>query len=166
MKYPSKARSFLTSRETSAIGGGIVLWRGYFQSLRPVVGRMLLNVDICTAAMYKPGRAIDIALELLGMTEKRPLVLSPKHGFPEHELVKLQRFLSGLRIHVDIPGRPTTGRRSPRVIKRLTKAGANQLSFTMRDGRTVTVAQYFEKTHNYRLQFPDIVCIEVRPSML
>ena len=165
MKYPFNVRSFFTSRETSAIGGGIVLWRGYFQSVRPAIGRMLINVDISTAAMYKPGRAIDVALELLGMAQRGPLVLSPKHGFPERELIKLQRFLSGVRINVDIPGRPTTGRRPPRVIKKLTKAGANQLSFTMRDGKTITVAQYFEKTHNYRLQFPDIVCIEVRPTL-
>nr|VWO95172.1 Uncharacterized protein [Ganoderma boninense] len=161
MKYPFNVRSFFTSRETAPIGGGIVLWRGYFQSVRPAIGRMLINVDISTAAMYKPGRAIDVALELLGVTQRGPLALSPKHGFPERELIKLQRFLSGVRITVDIPGRPTTGRRPPRVIKKLTKAGANNLSFTMRDGKTITVAQYFEKTHNYRLQFPDIVCIEV-----
>ncbi|KAI1795193.1 argonaute-like protein [Ganoderma leucocontextum] len=161
MRYPFNVRSFFTPRETAAIGGGIVLWRGYFQSVRPAIGRMLINVDISTAAMYKPGRAIDVALELLGMTQRGPLVMSPKHGFPERELIKLQRFLSGVRINVDIPGRPSTGRRPPRVIKKLTKAGANQLSFTMRDGKTITVAQYFDKTHNYQLKFPDIVCIEV-----
>ncbi len=165
MKYPFNVRSFFTSRETAAIGAGIVLWRGYFQSVRPAIGRMLINVDISTAAMYKPGRAIDVALELLGVTQRGPLSLSPKHGFPERELIKLQRFLSGVRINVEIPGRPATDRRPPRVIKKLTKAGANQLSFKMRDGKTITVAQYFEKTHNYRLQFPDIVCIEVRPTL-
>ncbi|PIL23265.1 Argonaute [Ganoderma sinense ZZ0214-1] len=161
VKYPCKARSIFASLEMATIGGGIVLWRGYFQSVRPAIGRMLINVDISIAAMYKPGRVIDVALELLGMTQNGPIVLSPIHGLPERELIKLQRFLSGVRINVDIPGQPTTGRRPPRVIKKLTNAGASQLSFTTRDGETTTVAQYFEKMHNYRLQFPDIVCIEV-----
>ena len=163
IKYPFKARSILTSLETAAIGGGIVLWRGYFQSVRPAIGRMLINVDISTVATYKPGRVIDVALELLEMTHKGPLVLSPKHGFPDKELIKLQRFLSGVRIHVEIPGRPTTSRRPPHIVRKLTKAGANKLLFAMRGGETTTVAQYFEKTHNYRLQFPEILCIEVRP---
>ena len=162
MRYPFNVRSFFTNRETAPIGAGIILWRGYFQSVRPAIGRMLINVDISTAAMYKPGSAIDVALEFLNVTQRGPNALSPKHGLPDRELVRLQRFLSGVRVNVDIPGRPPAGRRPARVIKKLTRAGANQLSFTMRDGRTITVAQYFETTHNYKLRFPDIVCIEVR----
>ena len=141
-----------------------MLWRGYFQSVRPAIGRMLINVDISTAAMYKPNRVINISLEVLKLT-RGPNSLSPAHGLPERERLKLQRFLSGVRVDVNIPGRPSTGHRPPRVVKRLTKAGASGLSFTMRDEETITVAQYFEKTHNYRLQFPDIVCIEVRPTL-
>ncbi len=164
-RFPFNVRSFFTPRETTDIRGGIVLWRGYFQSVRPAMGRMLINVDISTAAMYKPGRLINIALEALELTSRGPLALSPGRGLPERERIKLQRFLSGVRVNVDIPGRPSTGRRPPRVIKRLTKAGADGLSFTVRDGETRTVAQHFEKTHNYRLQFPGIVCIEVRPAL-
>ncbi|EJF61200.1 argonaute-like protein [Dichomitus squalens LYAD-421 SS1] len=161
LHYPFNVRSFFTNLETSAIGAGIVLWRGYFQSVRPAIGRMLINVDISTAAMYKPGPAIDAALEFLGVTPRGPLALSPRHGFPDRELIRLQRYLSGVRVHVDIPGRPAAARRPARVIKKLTRAGASQLSFTQRDGRSITVAQYFEATHNYKLRFPDIVCVEL-----
>ena len=164
LRYPFNVRSFFTPRETSDIGGGIVLWRGYFQSVRPAIGRMLINVDISTAAMYKPGRLIDIALEVLELTSRGPLSLSrpsPERGLPERERIRLQRFLSSVRINVNIPGQPVTGRRPPRVVKRLTKVGANGLSFTMRNEETITVAAYFEKVYNHRLQFPDIVCIEV-----
>lgn len=160
-KYPFNVRSFFTSRETANIGGGIVLWRGYFQSVRPATGRMLINVDISTATMYKPGRIIDIALEVIEMTSKGPLCLSAR-DLPERERIKLQRFLSGVRVNVDIPGQPSTGRRPPRVVKRLTKAGANGLSFTTHEGENRTVAEHFQKVHNCRLQYPGIVCIEVR----
>ncbi|PIL23261.1 Argonaute [Ganoderma sinense ZZ0214-1] len=121
---------------------------------------MLINVDISTAAMYKPGWLIDVALEVLGMTSKGPLSLSAC-GFPERERIKLQRFLSGVRVNVNIPGQPSAGRRPPRVVKRLTKTGANGFSFIDHNGEDISVAQYFERTHNFRLRFPDIVCIEV-----
>ena len=163
LHYPFNVRSFFTNLETSAIGAGIVLWRGYFQSVRPAIGRMLINVDISTAAMYKSGPVIDAALEFLGVTQRGPLALAPRHGLPDRELIRLQRYLSGVRVTADIPGRSAPTRRPARVIKKLTRAGANQLSFTMRDGRSITVAQYFEITHNYKLRFPDIVCVEVCP---
>ncbi|KAM5537544.1 hypothetical protein V8D89_008789 [Ganoderma adspersum] len=159
--YSFIAHSFFTPRETTDICGGIVLWRGYFQSVRPAIGRMLINIDISTAAMYKPGRLIDVALGAIDMTPRDPLGVSPARGLPERERIRLQRFLSGVQIHVVIPGRPSAELRPPQAIKRLTKVGADQYSFTMRGGETITVSQYFEKTHNYRLQFPDIVCVEV-----
>ncbi|TBU42174.1 argonaute-like protein [Dichomitus squalens] len=160
MRYPFNVRSFFTNRETSAIGAGIILWRGYFQSVRPAAGRMLINVDISTAAMYRPGSVIEVALEFLNMMQRGPLALSPNHGLPDRELIRLQRYLSGVRVNIEIPGQSSVSRRPPRPIKKLTRTGAGHLEFTMRDGQTVTVAQYFEMTHNYKLRWPDIVCIE------
>ena len=145
------------------MGRGIVLWQGYFQSVRPVLGRMLINVDVSTAAMYKPGRLIDIALETLPveLSSRGPLALSTVHGFPEEHRRRLQSFLSGVRINVDIPGRRSTGRQCPRMVKKLTILGANQIWFTTGDGKAITISKYFENKYNVRLQFPDIVCIEV-----
>ncbi|KAH9943477.1 argonaute-like protein [Epithele typhae] len=65
MKYPFNVRSFFTKQEMKNIGGGIHLWRGYFQSVRPAIGKMLINVDISTGAMYMPGPLISVALEFL-----------------------------------------------------------------------------------------------------
>ncbi|KAG8692899.1 hypothetical protein FRC09_010881, partial [Ceratobasidium sp. 395] len=48
MRYPHNSRSFFTDKETWAIGGGIELWRGYFQSVRPGLHSMLMNIDIST----------------------------------------------------------------------------------------------------------------------
>ncbi|EJF60851.1 Piwi-domain-containing protein [Dichomitus squalens LYAD-421 SS1] len=159
MHYPFNVRSFFTNRETADIGAGMVLWRGYFQSVRPAIGRMLINVDISTAVMYMPGPIIDVAL---GFLKKRgPHALSLRRGLPDRELIRLQRHLSGVRINIEIPGQSSAARRPARPIKKLTRAGADELSFTMRDGQTVTVAQYFEMTHNYKLRWPDIVCIEL-----
>lgn len=46
------ARAYYTDVNKSQIGGGLELWQGYFQSARPAVGRMLVNIDTSMSAMY------------------------------------------------------------------------------------------------------------------
>ena len=156
LKYPFNVRSFFTNRETKDIGGGINLWRGYFQSVRPAFGNMIINVDISTGMMYKPGPLIDLCLDFFS-GPRNPNRLSPTQGLPDRERLRLQRFLSGVRIitrHID-------GSRA-RVIKKLTSAGANALTFTMRgEGGSMTVANYFKKHANINLKFPGVICVEV-----
>lgn len=158
MKYPFNVRSFFTDRETKDIGSGIVLWRGYFQSVRPAVGRLLVNVDISTGTMYKAGPLIDLCLDFLGRPGQ-PQLLSPQKGMPDRERIRLQRFIAGVRITTTYTGERV--RKTPRVVKKLSSAGANNLSFTMRDGKTMTVAQYFRELLNRPLRFPDNICVEV-----
>ena len=55
LHYPSNKNSFVPIQEPRPIGGGIELWRGHFQSVRPAIGRMLINVDISTGVMYRSG---------------------------------------------------------------------------------------------------------------
>lgn len=154
LKYPFNVRSFFTNRETKDIGGGIVLWRGYFQSVRPAIGKMLINVDISTGAMYKEGPLLNVCLDFFGTRD--PSFLAPGKRMRESDRVRLQRFVMGMRVTT----RQQQGR-APRVVKRLSSAGANALSFTTREGRTSTVAQYFRQTHNLELKCPDAVCAEV-----
>ncbi|CDO71262.1 hypothetical protein BN946_scf184908.g19 [Trametes cinnabarina] len=158
LKYPFNVRSFFTDREKKEIGSGIVLWRGYFQSVRPAINRMLINVDISTGAMYKPGPLLQIAREHL---ETNDLGVLAQQGGVSRERVKLQRFLSGVRIIVEIPGQRQTARRPARVVKRLTASGASDLSFVNREGKQTTVEQYFKTAHNYTLRFPKLPCVEV-----
>lgn len=156
LKYPFNVRSFFTDREQKDIGSGIVLWRGYFQSVRPAIGRMLINVDISTGAMYKPGPLLRIAAEVMGPSYN----LTRLTGDPRSR-VKLQRFLSGVRIVVEVPGQPQTGRRPPRVVKRLTAHSAKDLKFTNRQGQVQSVEEYFQQVHNYQLRHAQLPCVEV-----
>jgi eukaryotic translation initiation factor 2C len=160
IRYPFNVRSFFTNRETKDIGGGIQLWRGYFQSVRPAPGKMLVNVDISTGMMYKPGPLINLCLEFFNRSGN-PNVLSPAQGLPDRERLRLQRFISGLRILT--PHTASAGRNQARVIKKLSTAGANAITFTMRGGGgTMTVEKYFQKQANRPLKFPGVLCVEVR----
>jgi eukaryotic translation initiation factor 2C len=153
LKYPSDKRSFFTDLETRRIGGGLVLWRGYFQSVRPAIDRMLIRVDTSTTAMYWSGKLIDVALEFLDKPG-RPNALAPKHGLPNRERLRLQRFVTGIKVTIldaDIQ----------HIVKGLTKESARDLTIEIGDGRTMTVAEYLQSQWNIQLQFPNVICAEV-----
>jgi eukaryotic translation initiation factor 2C len=153
-EYPTKGRSFFTPGETRNIGGGLILWRGYFQSIRPAIGRMLINVDISTGVMYQAGPLIDLCLAFVG--RNNPALLTRQ--MPDRERVALGRFITGIRVQTQDSASNAV---RARVVRRLTKEGANESSFTMRSGRILTVAQYYQETRGRPLQFPALLCVEV-----
>ena len=156
LRYPLINRFFFTDRETRALGAGITLWRGYFQSVRPTIDRVLINIDISTGAMYKSGRLVDLALEFLNISET-PNALAPRHGLPYREYRRLQRFISGIKVVIS----RTKNLNRPRLVKNLTREGARDRNFETGDGQIITVAEYFQKHLNIPLQFPDVICAEV-----
>ncbi|PBL02679.1 argonaute-like protein [Armillaria gallica] len=172
LNYPFNVRSFFTSRETLDIGCGLQLWRGYFQSVRPAMDRMLINVDISTGTMYKEGKLIDLCLQFLG--SEYPEAMSPKRGLPDRERLRLQRFITGMRIRV--LGK-TLGPKEKategdcigphRVVKKLSAVGASSVTFTNADGVTTTVADHFRRSASgIRLNWPDNICVEVGSGAL
>ena len=159
MNYPFNVRSFFTNRETKDIGSGLELWRGYFQSVRPGIGKMLINVDISTGTMYKAGSLLKLCMDFIGRDD--PNALSPRRGFPDRQRILLQRFISGIRVLTTSHG--SNGPvQTPRVIKKLSNAGADSLTFSMREGGSMTVAQYYQRIQNKSLKYPDVICVEVR----
>ncbi|GBE81912.1 hypothetical protein BKA93DRAFT_828976 [Sparassis latifolia] len=60
--FPPEGRSFFLSKSAIPLPGGLQAWRGYFQSVQPVVNRLLINVDTSTAAMYSSGPLLDLAM--------------------------------------------------------------------------------------------------------
>ena len=154
-KYTFNTRSFFTPNGSRAIGGGMELWRGYFQSIRPTANRMYVNLDIATGIMYRSGALIDLVLELFG-GKRDPNVLNPAKGMPDRERLRLQRFIANLRVKTTYGGREQI-----KVIKKLSVEGADKLTFK-RDDKTISVADYFKKHANFPLKFPAILCVEVR----
>jgi eukaryotic translation initiation factor 2C len=163
MKYPFNVRSFFTDKETKDIGSGIQLWRGYFQSVRPGIRQMLINIDISTATMYKSGSLLRLCLEFL--RRDHPSQMSKQH-LHERDFLRLQRFISGIRVTTAVPGAGGRVTQTPRVIKRLTRISAREEMFTLREGGSMSVADYFKNSQNRPLQFPDLFCAEVRPNLL
>ncbi|KAJ2912725.1 hypothetical protein MD484_g7689, partial [Candolleomyces efflorescens] len=161
LNFPFNVRSFFVEQlERRNIGGGIELWRGLFQSLRPGIGRMFVNVDIATGIMYKRGPLIDLCLEVFERPGGDPNLLAPSMGLPDHARIRLQRFITGLQVTVE----KTTGDKK-RVIRSLTKQGADQITFD-HNGATITVAQYFQQKLGRPLRFPKVLCVEIGRNAL
>ena len=131
------------------------LWRGYFQSIRPSQNKMYLNVDIATGIMFKEGPLIQLCLEYLDDGSKDPNRLSPRR-LDDRERISLQRFLTNLPVSYD------SGRaQAPRPIQKLTPQGADSVMFTMRNGQSISVANYFRQELNKPLKYPQLICVEV-----
>ena len=158
LRYPSNARSFFTDQEIRPIGGGIVLWRGYFQSVRPAINKILINIDISTGAMYKPGDFISLALEFLNKIGQ-PNALAPSHGLPDRERLRLQQFITpGIKVTTPYCARDPDRQR---LVRGLTRESARNRRFEIGDGETMTVMEYFYNQLNIPLQYPDLICVEV-----
>ncbi|KAJ7879560.1 argonaute-like protein [Mycena olivaceomarginata] len=176
--HPFNVRSFYTDRETKDIGAGLELCklifipmripltfqsgRGYFQSVRPGIGKMLINVDISTGMMYKHGPLMNLCLEFLRTNDPRASL----SRLSDRERLRLQRFISGIRILTNHLGPDGQRHATPRIVRKLSSAPANKLTFTMRDGQSMTVAEYFRRTQNRPLQYPDVICAEIGSGAL
>ena len=110
--------------------------------------------------MYKPGKLIDLALEFLGKPGTLN-ALAPRYGLSDHERLRLQQFISGIKITT--PHRIQDPDRR-RLVKKLTCESARDRTLQIRDGETTTVAEYFQDQLYMSLRFPDLICVEVCTS--
>ncbi|KAH7929773.1 Piwi-domain-containing protein [Leucogyrophana mollusca] len=153
LKYPNNARAFFTEAGKRPIGGGLELWRGYFQSVRPTVGQVLVNVDVSTTAMFRSGELIAVALDFLRESNPRALVLP--EGSPR--LRELKSFLKNVKVTF-------AHRKGTKEIRGIiANAGHYPFERESRDGHVIptTVKDYFQQNYNRTLRFPDIFGIQI-----
>ncbi|KAG6854931.1 hypothetical protein C0991_009754 [Blastosporella zonata] len=152
MKYVNNGRAYFTPEGSRAIGSGLELWRGYFQSVRPTIGRMLVNIDTTVAAVYAHGNLIDVCLSFLDTRNVRVLAL--KEG--DAQFRALEKHLTKLRINTH-----TTGKRVKTIYGLVPSAG--RFVFT-KDEKETTVQDYYQAAHNKRITYPDIIGVLLSPK--
>ncbi|KAL0580200.1 hypothetical protein V5O48_001793 [Marasmius crinis-equi] len=148
-RHPHNARAYFSDTEKKPIKGGLELWRGFFHSVRPTIGRMLVNIDTTMTAVYQAGALTDVAVKYLDIQNARNLSLSRNSP----SFIKLERFLRNVKIIVD-----TTKR--TKVIRGL-EPNADAFAFTDRDGQQLTVGQYLQRTYNIQLRYRGIVGVRL-----
>ncbi|KDQ64708.1 hypothetical protein JAAARDRAFT_167271 [Jaapia argillacea MUCL 33604] len=120
------------------------LVRGYFQSVRPTVQRLIVNVDVTIGLMVQEGPLARICEEFL---RGRPNFnnLSPQH------FQQIRNFLREVRVSINIPGHQYY-RKSFLAHQLIRRAGRE--TFEVGTTRT-TVAEYFQTRYRVRIPNPD-----------
>ncbi|KIO16425.1 hypothetical protein M407DRAFT_33926 [Tulasnella calospora MUT 4182] len=154
--HPFNAKSFYTRAQVRNTGWGVELWRGYFQSVRPVVGKMVINVDISSAAFYKPGPLIKLCLDYLGAsTEGNPVQFLSSNRLNTRSRIDLAKFLRGLYVRTTRGGETRL-----RSIRNVSEEGANARLFEL-NGTMISVAQFFLQESGTPLRYPNLVCVQL-----
>ncbi|KAF9484944.1 argonaute-like protein [Pholiota conissans] len=150
--HTNNGRAYFTGRDKKSIDrSGLELWRGIFQSVRPAMGKMILTIDTSTAAVYKSGPLIDVALDFLnfpGPRNVRNLQISER----DPNFKRLEKFLKKLRIKVKTG---VNGSKSRIKTIRGLVPEAGRVTFE-KDDETTTVERHFAQTYGIRLSQPQI----------
>ncbi|KAG8946717.1 hypothetical protein FRC04_011495 [Tulasnella sp. 424] len=155
--HPFNTRSFFTRAEVRDMGRSVELWRGYFQSVRPAIGKMVINVDISSAAFYKSGPLIKVCLEYMGRSpDGDPLQFLAANRLDQRTRKDLLKFIRNLTVRTT-----RNGQSNNRSIKDISDKGADNLMFKLEDGSSISVAAWFRRETGRPLRFPTVVCVQL-----
>lgn len=147
--------------EFAELAGGLMALRGYFASVRPATGRVLLNLNVTTGAFYQPIPLLDLFMRC-GITDisKREMFvkkLKVQYVRPGKTPIKQVRTIFGF---AKTP--PMKDKKAPPFsVERF--GNARQVKFTYEDRtgstpqrRTTSVFDYFKDQQGVILQRPEI----------
>ncbi|KAF9444196.1 argonaute-like protein [Macrolepiota fuliginosa MF-IS2] len=130
---------FMPSNNPSMpLGGGLEAVRGFYSSVRTAHRQLMVNVNVCTTAFYKPGNLADALSEFL------------RTGFG----ARATAFVKGLRIKATHLGYRKT-------IKRAVDDSARSYKFDSGEYGTISVEEYFRKKYKITLRYPELPLVDV-----
>ncbi|KAJ3271560.1 hypothetical protein HDV01_006522 [Terramyces sp. JEL0728] len=144
MLFTPVGSNFFTPVDRVPIAGGLEVWRGYHQSIRAMVaGHLGINVDVASTVFRKGNISVlDYLCEIYNVEFNKVQRLS---------IAQIEKGLKGVNCI-------TTHRGEMKQrfnIKKISKDSAASMMFE-KDGKTVSVKQYFESEFNIRLKFPNM----------
>ncbi|KAF8338286.1 Piwi domain-containing protein [Cantharellus anzutake] len=161
---------FQIHKDTKPLGGGLELLRGWYQSVRPAIGKMVINIDTANAVMIKAGSLLNVCVDFLVDEHSKNHVnvrsiLDPMH-LSDIKLKQLNRLLKGKRLvrNGNHPGyRQLTagGMRKESVIEKIEQTSADRYLFRNERGDELSVKQYFQGLGK-ALDYPTIACVRLK----
>ncbi|KAG0229804.1 hypothetical protein BGW42_001330 [Actinomortierella wolfii] len=135
--YSNIGRSFYIPDGAKAMIGGVEVWQGYHQSVRPVLGRMMINIDVSASVYFQAGPLLESVIKILGLRGLDDL----RRPIAEKDRARLERTLRGLQV------KATHRNDSHRAFKimRVTSTPARQTMFT-KDSVTMDTAEMLKFT--------------------
>ena len=155
--------------ETLDVGFGKEVWIGSFSAVRPYGWKdheilITLNVDTANKPATRnlhltnesaPGKADSYTHSVL-CSERKRAVINFNKGLTEEQAKTLEKDLKDLKVKYELPSKDKVIKRHYRV-NGLKKAASNEIIPDLK----ISVAEYFEQTHEVKLKFPNMPCLWV-----
>ncbi|KAK5809212.1 Piwi domain-containing protein [Linnemannia elongata] len=169
MLYATVGRSFYTPVGSQVLSGPLEVWAGYYQSARPTLGRMMINMDVSATAFFRPGPLLDMVAKIANVQRVDDL----RRSSPPINWKAIERAIKGLRFTVNHRGNV---KRSFKIFG-LTATAAKDTKFMQQIRGTgeatgpetqvkTDVVTYFKKAHNITINFPMLPCVKVGQSII
>ncbi|TBU32359.1 Piwi-domain-containing protein [Dichomitus squalens] len=147
--FPADARSFYVDSKAKDLRIGLSAWRGFFQSVRPTLGRLIINIDVSHALVYTGGPLVTTMMQYLNLRDSRGLqTLSPS------DFRKLRTFLKGVVVSITV-----SPKMRARPISDLVLAAGQQVFD--KDNESWTVQRHFETKYGKQVRYPKYVGVKV-----
>lgn len=157
MMYATVGRSFFTPQDKRILPNGAEVWQGFYQSARPAVGKMMINVDVSATAFYESDTLPNVVAKILGRRSVEEL----RRGISDRDRSRLEKTLKGIKVQVLHRGEH---RRKYKILK-LAPSSADRTMFrdAMDDqADEMSVTTYFRQQYNMRLAYGFLPCIVVK----
>ncbi|KAJ3150918.1 argonaute 1 [Geranomyces variabilis] len=144
---------FFTADGFTNIRGGLAIHPGWYQSIRPTAGQLLLNLDMSSTAFYQAGPLITVVSRFF----HRDMIEHVRWDNPR-DVQRLDKFLRDVSIEITYR---STGRRRYKIRALTPKSAIHTYISVTRNGvlAYVSVQQYFRDHYNIRLQYPHLPCV-------
>ncbi|KAK3837132.1 MAG: Piwi domain-containing protein [Linnemannia elongata] len=163
MLYATVGRSFYTPIGKQALAGPLDVWRGFYQSARPALGKMMINMDVSATAFFSSGSLLELAAKISNVRNVDDL----RRTSPPINWRKIEKTIKGLRFTVSHRER---ARRSFKVFA-LTETTAKDTKFKLQPRSNsdpaapeeeveTDLVTYFKKAYNINLNFPMLPCVQ------
>ena len=154
LKFSAFGRSFYTPDRSEPLGGAVRMWNGYYQSVKTSMQGLILNLDLSATSYHESGPALKILAELLNCREVKDLA----RGLRPADIAKAEKYFKGVKVLVKYRG---AMKRNYRVVG-LAKTDALTSRFHNDEwNKDVSVAEYFERQYNMKLNYPRLPCFRV-----
>ncbi|KAI0745804.1 Piwi domain-containing protein [Earliella scabrosa] len=151
-RFPAHARSFYVAETARELGMGLAAWRGFFQSVRPAMDRLLINIDVSWAAVHIPGTLTYNMRNFLKLRNDRDL-----QSLDRRQFMSLRAFLKGVLVKVTV----APNMRPKPIADLVWEAGKQEFD---KDGERYTVERHFQEKYNVRITMPRAVGVRLGRS--
>ncbi|SMR63616.1 unnamed protein product [Zymoseptoria tritici ST99CH_3D1] len=159
LKYTPVKRAFFAKGESRFdLGSGVEAFKGVYQSLRLVhPGRLSINLDVANGTFWTSSALTLAAVKVTGARDIADLSAMLSRGGQSSRGAQALKKLR--KIHVEAKHRNST-EPDHYCIERFEFKGARNTTFDKEDGTKISVYDFFAKTYNIRLQYPDLPLVK------